>query len=81
MESPDRHQSNGLSQTKIVNKEEACARMKVRYGTGKIGTLSRHIPVPMDGAEEGAVSGYGRCDVGRVQDSKSHDYFTLFQYP
>ena len=35
----------------------------------------------MDGAEESAESEYGRCDVGRVQDSKSYDYLTLFQYP
>jgi len=35
----------------------------------------------MDGAEESAVSGYGHGVVGRVQDSKLHDYFTIFQYP
>ena len=43
--------------------------MKSQYGTGEIGTLWRHISFPVDVADDSAVSGYGCCDVGRVQDS------------
>ena len=66
---------------KIVNKiSQRSLRTNERSIRGKIGTLWRHIPIPMNGAES-AVSGYGRCDVGMVQDSKSYDYLTLIQYP